>query len=311
MMDKAFEVSVVIPVYNAAPFVQKAVESALQQSVVKEVILVEDRSPDSSLEICQRLERQDHRVRLFRHPNGENRGAAASRNLGVRMATAGYVAFLDADDYYLHNRFNETGKKFAGDRRIDGVYEAIGLHIYSEYGMNRYEAYKGRKMDPGQLITIKESIQPEDLFERMLFNNVGIFHANGITARREFLIKIGLFDEDLNIVEDTVLWFKMAYHGRLVAGNISEPVARQGIHDMNREPEMQPALLFKKYERLFEYFVDKPVPKRIVRTFFMRMMSYHPLRKADFKIPVFAKAELLFLMFLVIVRRPRLFSRLV
>ena len=50
-----FKVSVIIPVYNAAPFVRQAVESALAQPETAEVVLVEDNSPDNSLEICQQL----------------------------------------------------------------------------------------------------------------------------------------------------------------------------------------------------------------------------------------------------------------
>src|SRR5690348_1774976 len=97
IMESTFNVAVVIPVYNAADYIAKAVESALLQPEVSEVVLVEDRSPDNSLQICQELVGQNAKVKLFRHPNGENRGAAASRNLGVRMSSAPYIAFLDAD----------------------------------------------------------------------------------------------------------------------------------------------------------------------------------------------------------------------
>ncbi len=77
-MDK-FEVSVVIPVYNAVPYVRQAVESALAQSQVREVLMVEDGSPDNALEVCRELAAEYPRVVLLRHPNGENRGAGASR----------------------------------------------------------------------------------------------------------------------------------------------------------------------------------------------------------------------------------------
>src|SRR5210317_669111 len=97
------DISVVIPVFNAERYVESAVESALRQSETAEVILVEDNSPDNALEICQRLEAQDPRVRLFRHGDGKNHGAGESRNLGIRNARCDYIAFLDADDYYVEN----------------------------------------------------------------------------------------------------------------------------------------------------------------------------------------------------------------
>ena len=97
----ALEISVIIPVYNAAAYVRQAVESALAQPEVREVLLVEDGSPDNALEVCQQLAAEHQRVILLHHPNGENRGAGASRNLGMRNAHFPIIAFLDADDYYL------------------------------------------------------------------------------------------------------------------------------------------------------------------------------------------------------------------
>lgn len=100
------EISVIIPVYNAAEFLEKAVKSAAYFDEVKEIILAEDQSTDHSLEICRRLVSEIPKVKLFQHPNGENRGAGASRNLGIDHATSDFIAFLDADDYYLPNRFD-------------------------------------------------------------------------------------------------------------------------------------------------------------------------------------------------------------
>ena len=78
------QISVIIPVYNAEDFVTLAVESALAQPETGEVILIEDGSPDNSLTICQELEEKYNKVRLLRHPHGRNKGAAASRNLGMK-----------------------------------------------------------------------------------------------------------------------------------------------------------------------------------------------------------------------------------
>ena len=78
------EVSVIIPVYNAAAYVGQAVRSALEQPETREVILIEDGSQDTSLQVCRELEGAFDSVRLLRHPDGKNLGAGASRNLGIR-----------------------------------------------------------------------------------------------------------------------------------------------------------------------------------------------------------------------------------
>ncbi|WP_228442012.1 glycosyltransferase family 2 protein [Chryseobacterium nematophagum] len=100
------KISVIIPVYNAEKYVQQAVESALQFEKVYEVILVEDGSPDNVLSVCERLRDQYPRVKLFQHADKKNHGAGASRNLGIANASGDFIAFLDADDYYLSNRFD-------------------------------------------------------------------------------------------------------------------------------------------------------------------------------------------------------------
>ena len=87
-------------------------KSVLQLEDVKEILLIEDKSTDNSLEVCKKLENEFENVKLFQHPDKRNHGAGATRNLGLKMATADFVAFLDADDYYLPNRFDEEKKLF-------------------------------------------------------------------------------------------------------------------------------------------------------------------------------------------------------
>jgi len=77
------------------------------QEYVHEVILAEDGSSDNSLVVCTALAEANPKVKLFRHPDGKNRGAGATRNLGVLNAQCDLIAFLDADDIYLPKRFNQ------------------------------------------------------------------------------------------------------------------------------------------------------------------------------------------------------------
>jgi len=104
------KVSVVIPAYNAEKLIIKAVESALQFKEVDEVLLVEDGSSDNTLDICKQLGNEYHKVKVYHHLNGINKGAGASRNLGIKKAANDYIAFLDADDYFLPNRFDAEKK---------------------------------------------------------------------------------------------------------------------------------------------------------------------------------------------------------
>lgn len=100
-----FKVSVIIPIFNVGHFLNKAVKSALAQPEVDEVILIEDGSKDDSLKVCQNLKAQYNNIVLLRHPKGENKGVGHSRNLGIVTAKNEFIAFLDADDWYLPDRF--------------------------------------------------------------------------------------------------------------------------------------------------------------------------------------------------------------
>ena len=93
---KDFKVSVITPVYNAEKFLTEAVNSAIHLDEVGELILIEDNSPDGALDLCRELEKQYDKVKLLTHPKNENRGAGASRNLGVRNAKFDFISFLDA-----------------------------------------------------------------------------------------------------------------------------------------------------------------------------------------------------------------------
>ena len=174
-------ISVIIPVFNAERFLQKAVESALLLPEVKEVLLVEDGSNDHSFEICKALETGNDKVRLFVHSNHENKGAGASRNVGIENATGDFIAFLDADDFYLPNRFEAERNIFETQPDVDGVYGALGFHYYSEQGKEKYD-----QASFGKLTTLNGKPAPDELFLSLAWLHPGINgHFSIVAARRE------------------------------------------------------------------------------------------------------------------------------
>ena len=93
-------VSVVIPLYNAAAYLEETVRSVMAQSVKAwELIIVDDRSTDGSWELAQKLAQKDSRIRTVRMDKNSG-GPAAPRNRGVELALGEWIAFLDADDVW-------------------------------------------------------------------------------------------------------------------------------------------------------------------------------------------------------------------
>src|SRR5262245_10224002 len=94
------EVSVVIPTYNRARTLGRAVQSVLRQAGIDlELVVVDDGSTEPPGDNLAEVMANDRRVRCIRHT--ENRGAQAARNSGIREARGGWIAFLDSDDYWL------------------------------------------------------------------------------------------------------------------------------------------------------------------------------------------------------------------
>lgn len=89
-------VSVVMPVYNVEKYVEKAINSVLNQTYSNfELILINDGSEDNSLEICKRLAREDSRISII---DKINEGVSKARNDGIEKANGEYILFVDSDD---------------------------------------------------------------------------------------------------------------------------------------------------------------------------------------------------------------------
>ena len=222
-------VTVVIPVYNAAEFVQRAVESALEQEQTAQVVLVEDGSTDGSLAVCRHLESQHESVILFRHSDGGNHGAGASRNLGIQRSDAPFVAFLDADDYFLHDRFRQAQELLESNDGIDGVYEAIGVHFQDDASRRKWD----EKRD-SELSSMHRKIPSEELCDVLIEYSLGSFTLDGLVVRKSSFWRVDPFPEKLRLHQDTVMMIQLAHYAKLVPGRFAEPVAMRRVHSGNR-----------------------------------------------------------------------------
>ena len=228
------KITVIIPVYKAEAFLKKAVESALQHDEVTEILLIEDASPDNSLQICEELVAKSKKVKLFQHPDKGNHGAGASRNLGLEKASQEFVAFLDADDYYLPNRF-EAEKEIFKNEKIEGVFGAIGTEFLSEKGKIEFQ----EKFKNTELTTVNFAAEGEEVFKGLLGLTPKIFgsffHLNALTIRNESLKKNQLkFNENLRVHQDSDFIIKLSFLTHLKSGIIDKAVAIRGVHDDNR-----------------------------------------------------------------------------
>lgn len=229
MSDLEKSISVIIPVYRAEQYVAAAVESALQHPCVAEVLLIEDGSPDDSLCVCRKLAEQYERVHLLTHGPGVNRGAGPSRNIGIRNAKSEWIAFLDADDFWLPERFGATWSTLAAHPDADGIYECLGIHYETPEVAKKWQQ-QGRP----EATTLRRAVAPEQLIYSMApLGKAGWFSGDALVVKKALLTACGMYSA-LPLNQDTELFMKLALKGRLYAGNIESPVAVRRVHANNR-----------------------------------------------------------------------------
>ena len=91
-------ISVIVPIYNAAPYLARCIESLIHQPhQALQIILINDGSTDNSLVVAEQYAAQDSRIQVYSLPT--NQGQSVARNLGLQHANGEYISFVDADDY--------------------------------------------------------------------------------------------------------------------------------------------------------------------------------------------------------------------
>lgn len=205
-------VSVVIPTYNAAPFICQAVTSALGQTLRDlEVIVVDDGSSDCTLEVLHGFD--DVRLRVVSQEHGER---SAARNRGIRMAGGEYVAFLDADDWWHPAKLARQLAVFDRNASLGASYcwlQQVGPHG------GHLRILRG----------VQTSGHPDGatVFDELLFGNIG-GPGSSLVVTRELLDIVGGFKPGIAYGEDWDFCLRIAHHGQI--GYVPEPLVFYRAH---------------------------------------------------------------------------------
>ncbi len=196
-------VSVIIPTYNAAEYLSKAIESVLAQTFKDyELIVVDDGSTDDTEEVVRRF---GDRVKYLRQ---ENRGPGAAKNLGIKNSRGSLIATLDADDRWFPHKL---AVQFAYMKEHSEAALVYGnCSTFDEQGILT-EAYDG----------IHRKVFSGDVFDKLILKN--FIASITIMVRKSCLARVGLFPENFMISEDWHLWLRIAKEYPI--GYIDEPLA--------------------------------------------------------------------------------------
>lgn len=183
-------ISVVIPVYNGAKYIAQAVESVWAQDYAPlEVIVVDDGSTDETAAVLDSLEKQGP-LRVIRQSNS---GRSAARNRGIRESSGEWIAFLDADDYWLPGKLNA---QFSALEKGQGDFAYSGTVVVD---------------DDGRWIRERPVTPSSCLINELIWGNR--FATPTVVVRKSLLQVTGAFDETLSVGEDWDLWLRLAAYG--------------------------------------------------------------------------------------------------
>ncbi len=138
-------VSIIIPVYNCGPYLAQCLDSVLSQTYANlEVIVVDDGSTDSSLEICRSYQLRDGRIKLFHKENG---GQSSARNRGLDECSGDFIMFIDSDDYVSPRMVESLYRRIMEDGSDLALCNASYLYEDGEGGSREELVWKGWQSD--------------------------------------------------------------------------------------------------------------------------------------------------------------------
>ena len=196
-------ISVIIPTYNRAALLGRAIRSVLKQSYRNiEVIVVDDASTDYSKAVVKRL--SDKRLSYIRHER--NMGGAEARNTGIKAAKGQYIAFQDSDDEWMPDKLEKQIQVFnSADADIGVVYCGF-----------LYVRGNDRKYIPARAVIKRK----ENVYEQLL--NENFVSTQTLLVKREVFDRVGIFDGNLPRYHDWELVIRMAEE--YAFGFVDEPL---------------------------------------------------------------------------------------
>ena len=183
------EVTVIIPTYNRAKRVCRAISSVLDQTYTDfEIIVIDDTSTDDTID---KLRKFGDRIKIIRHP--ENKGVSAARNSGINKAKGKYIALLDSDDYWMPEKL-QFQIAFFNKNPHAVICQAREIWIR-----------KGKRVNPA-----KKHMKPSgDIFAPSL--KLCLVSPSAVMFKKSLLDEVGMFDEELHVCEDYDLWLRISY----------------------------------------------------------------------------------------------------
>lgn len=254
------KVSVIIPTYNRASLIPRALDSVLSQTFKDyEIVVIDDGSVDNTQEV---IKPYWDRIKYVRQKNG---GISAARNRGIQESTGKYIAFLDSDDYWAPEKLEIQAGILDQNPKIGIVY--VRMPIVNEHG---------------QILGMKPNGVSGKNFQELL-RVWGDLPTSSVMTRRECFDRLGMFDENLPPMEDIDMWIRIAHDYELheIEGKTLAYYWRHD-HQITQDLIKVYSGLVKVHDKILRTFKDIPrelITQKLVKNQYTLSRVYYSKQK--------------------------------
>lgn len=193
-------VSIVMPAYNCENYIVYSIESVLNQTYSNfELIIIDDGSKDTTLEIIRDYAKKDIRVKVL--VNKKNLGVSETRNIGISLSNGNWIAFLDSDDIWIEDKLE---KQMNYAKKFNSEFVFTGVSYIDEKG----NPYSG-------IFEIPEKVSYKNLLRQ------NVITCSSVLVKNKYFDKIKMENDEMH--EDYAVWLRILMTG-VYAYGINEPL---------------------------------------------------------------------------------------
>ncbi|MEW6492894.1 MAG: glycosyltransferase [Cyanobacteriota bacterium] len=235
------KVSVIIPVYGVERYIAATIRSVLEQTYQNfELLLIDDGSPDKSIEICQQY--QDSRIKIIRQ---ENQGVSRARNTGINSAQGDYLAFLDGDDLWLPEKLEKHVRHLEASPNVGVSFSYSAFIDETGVPLGIYQTAKTQKITP----TYIPRRNPVGNGSTPVIRRE-VFDAIAYQDTIDGVVEKSYFDRQFHNMEDVECWLRIAIQTNWQIEGIPEALTLYRVHSRGHSANLLNHM--KSVERVIE-----------------------------------------------------------
>ncbi|QYN51687.1 MULTISPECIES: glycosyltransferase [Apibacter] len=219
-------VTIIVPTYNVADYIENAIDSLLYQTYTNlEIIIVDDFSTDDTLKIIKNKYSKNNKIKIFE--NKKNLGSSFTRNIGIQQAKGKYIALLDADDYYVKDKIKKQVQLMEANPDIgvcSSFLQCFGLqNNIIEFSVNHSD------IKDNQLLGCPVA-QPATMFRTSILRKYDLYYNENFRLAQDYELFVRMLELNIQFISipEPLVYYR-------ISGNQASFVMDKGKMIRNKE----------------------------------------------------------------------------